>query len=471
MKTLNKSRSQKFNIYKNIKHRITKKDIENYPALSQLIEHEKRIRLEPLTNLKSNIIPNVKIRNEKKSNLIKSVISFRNIFQNYSKLNLFNDIQKIHEENNKFDKEYIEFKKRKLNNYSQKLDVFAEIKAKYKERNIKIPNISSNKSIFNPNVLILKDSDLYRYIDFNLKSFQKKKSKSLNYLDKIKKEVENIKNGNNKNNIIEIYVNKFRKKEKKRFESQKKFSSPSLEIENSKLEISKTKNTYKNLSNIDEFFGEKYNNSDSLFEKLFFKNKISRNNLISQNENNNIENETTCEKNSYRSLVKKLTKKTATTDGISDEEEKKKDNITNFIKLFPSQYVNRIHNNTSNTKKIILKFITPLERLYNKISSSDNQLKFNKTIKNYLKNRGINTSNDVSAREICKEFSDLKIRLFKKDFFNKDYELRKMNVDDEYLNLTPKQINKLKKIKDIKNQLLNSENKMVEIFCNYAKND
>ena len=46
-----------------------------------------------------------------------------------------------------------------------------------------------------------------------------------------------------------------------------------------------------------------------------------------------------------------------------------------------------------------------------------------------------------------------------------------MNVDDEYLNLTPKQINKLKKIKDIKNQLLNSENKMVEIFCNYAKND
>ena len=471
MKTLNKSRSQKYNINKNIKLRTTKKDIEKYPALSQLIEHEKRIRLEPLTNLKSNIIPNIKIRNEKKSNLIKSVISFRNVFQNYSKLDLFNDIQKIHEENNKFDKEYIEFKKRKLNNYSQKLDVFAEIKAKYKERNIKIPNISSNKSIFNPNVLILKDSDLYRYIDFNLKSFQKKKSKSLNYLDKIKKEVENIKNGNIKNNIIEIYVNKLRKKEKKRYESEKKFSCPSLEIENSKLEISKTKNTYKNLSNIDEFFGEKYNNSDSLFEKLFFQKKISRNNLISQNENNNIENETTCEKNSYRSLVKKLTKKTATTDGISDEEEKKKDNITNFIKLFPSQYANRIHNNTSNTKKIILKFKTPLEKLYNKISSCDNKLKFNKTIKNYLKNRGINTSNDVSAREICKEFSDLKIRLFKKDFFNKDYELRKMNVDDEYLNLTPKQINKLKKIKDIKNQLLNSENKMVEIFCNYAKND
>ena len=61
--------------------------------------------------------------------------------------------------------------------------------------------------------------------------------------------------------------------------------------------------------------------------------------------------------------------------------------------------------------------------------------------------------------------------LFKKDFFIKDYELRKMNANDCNLNLTPKQINKLKKIKDIKNQLLNSENKMVEIFCNYAKND
>ena len=125
--------------------------------------------------------------------------------------------------------------------------------------------------------------------------------------------------------------------------------------------------------------------------------------------------------------------------------------------------------NTSNTKKIILKFKTPLEKLYNKVSSSDNQLKFNKTIKRYLKNRGLNTCNDVSAREICKDFSNLKIKLFKKDFFNKDYELRKMNANDNNLNLTPKQINKLNKIKAIKNELHNSKNKMVEIFCNYAK--
>ena len=470
MQKLNKSRSQKLNIYKTIKIRTTKKDIENYPALSQLIAHEKRIKLEPLTNLKSNIIPKINIRNEKKSKLIKSVNSFKDIYHNYSNFDLSNDIKKSHMENKQFNEDYIDFKNRKLNNYSQKLDAFAEIKAKYKERNVKIPNLSSNKNIFNPNVLILKDSDLYRYIDFNLKTFEKKKSKSLNYLDKIKKEVKNIKKGKYKNNIIDLYIDKLKKKEKSKFEIEKNLSSSRLEIQHSKQEISKTKNTYNNLSNIDEFFGEKHNKS-SIFEKIFFQNKISRNNFKSHNEKNNIENETTCEKNSCPSLFKKQSKKTATTDGISDGEEKKKDNVSLFVKLFPSQFANRINNNTSNTKKIILKFRTPLEKLYKKVSSSDDQLKFNKKIKNYLKNRGINTSNDVSAREICKEFSDLKMTLFKKDFFIKDYELRKMNANDCNLNLTPKQINKLNKIKAIKNELHNYQNKMVEIFCNCDKND
>ena len=166
-----------------------------------------------------------------------------------------------------------------------------------------------------------------------------------------------------------------------------------------------------------------------------------------------------------------MKKKTNTTDGTNDEENKTKNNVSQFIKLFPSYFANRIMSHTSDTKKIVLKFKTPLEKLYNKVSSSDNKLKFDKTIKKYLKNRGLNTCNDVSAREICKDFSNLKIKLFKKDFFNKDYELRKMNSNDNNLNLTPKQINKLNQIKAIKNELNNSKNKMVEIFCNYANND
>lgn len=175
MNKLYKSRSQGLNINKTIKLRTTKKDFENNPALSQLIKNEKRIKLEPLTNIKSYIIPKINIRNEKKLNLIKSINSFKHIYQNYCKSNLLNDIKKIHKENKKFDVDYTEFKNRKLNNYSQNLDIFAELKEKYNERNFKIPNISSNKSIFNPNVLILKDSDLYKYIDLNLGIFNKKK--------------------------------------------------------------------------------------------------------------------------------------------------------------------------------------------------------------------------------------------------------------------------------------------------------
>ena len=204
MNKLYKSRSQGFNINKTIKLRTTKKDFENNPALPQLIKNEKRIKLEPLTNIKSYIIPKINIRNEKKLNLIKSINSFKHIYQNYCKSNLLNDIKKIYKENKKFDVDYTEFKNRKLNNYSQNLDVFAELKEKYNERNFKIPNISSNKSIFNPNVLILKDSDLYKYIDLNLGIFNKKKSKSLNYLEKIKKEVEDLKNERNSNKFFDF---------------------------------------------------------------------------------------------------------------------------------------------------------------------------------------------------------------------------------------------------------------------------
>ena len=54
MNKLYKSRSQGLNINKTIKLRTTKKDFENNPALSQLIKNEKRIKLEPLTNIKYN---------------------------------------------------------------------------------------------------------------------------------------------------------------------------------------------------------------------------------------------------------------------------------------------------------------------------------------------------------------------------------------------------------------------------------
>ena len=50
-----------------------------------------------------------------------------------------------------------------------------KLKQNIKKEMLKFQTLSSNKSIFNPNVLILKDSDLYRYIDFNLRIISKKK--------------------------------------------------------------------------------------------------------------------------------------------------------------------------------------------------------------------------------------------------------------------------------------------------------
>ena len=58
-------------------------------------------------------------------------------------------------------------------------------------------------------------------------------------------------------------------------------------------------------------------------------------------------------------------------------------------------------------KKIILKFISPLVKLYNKVSKSENKLKYKK-IKHYLKNRGLNISDHLLRKEFYDTFEQSK---------------------------------------------------------------
>ena len=94
-------------------------------------------------------------------------------------------------------------------------------------------------------------------------------------------------------------------------------------------------------------------------------------------------------------------------------------------------------------KKIILKFISSLEKLYNKVSKSENKLKYKK-IKHYLKNRGLNISDLLSRIEFYDIFEKSNKNVFKKNLIYNDNLLRKKMI---IVQISVK--NKLKKLKEI----------------------
>ena len=372
-------------------------------------------------------------------NLIDSINSFKNSYINSEKS--LKKIQIIKNENNGFEKDY--------NNYKKKIkddEIISDLKGKYLEKKIKIPNLSKN-NLFEPNILISQDNKLKKLIEYNLIERNKNK-KSLHYLNKIKKEVDSLRTGNKlkKNNIMEVYMKKIKKKKMNFLYEKKKIDiSPRKEIIKSQREISETKKTFNNLLKLDNFLNNEKNEKNNYY-------------LNQQNENYQ---ETTTEK--IPALFKNIRKKSIRKLSTISYEEEEKENNNLFLKIFPR----KLNDNISYKKKISLKYKSSLEKLYNKISSSDDQLKFNKRIKNFIKKKGLNMSDDVSPKEICKNIDDIKGKIFKNDVILKDIQLRKKNY--EYLELTNEQNKFIEKEVNFKNIINNSQNKIIEIYSLYDK--
>ena len=439
MKILNKSNSERSNYLNDIILRTSKEKLKIHPEISLLFKRNKEIRFDFLNNVKLNSIPTSNIKDERMIKLIDSINSFKNCYINSEKS--LKKIQIIKNENNGFEKDYNDYKKKIKDD-----EIISDLKGKYLEKKMQIPNLSK-KNLFEPNILISKENKLKKLIEYNLIERNKNK-KSLHYLNKIKKEVDSLRTGNKlkKNNIMEVYMKKIRKKKMNFLYEKKKIDiSPRKEIIKSQREISETKKTFNNLLKLDNFL----NNG---------KNEKNNYHLNQQNENYQ---ETTSEKipamfkNIRKKSIRKLSK-------ISYEEEEKENNNL-FLKIFPR----KSNDNISYKKKISLKYKSSLEKLYNKISSSDDQLKFNKRIKNFIKNKGLNMSDDVSPKEICKNIDDLKGKIFKNDVILKDIELRKKNY--EYLELTNEQNKFIEKEANFKNIINNSQNKIIEMYSLYEK--
>jgi hypothetical protein len=439
MKILNKSNSERSNYLNDIILRTSKEKLKIHPEISLLFKRNKEIRFDFLNNVKLNSIPTSNIKDERMIKLIDSINSFKNCYINSEKS--LKKIQIIKNENNGFEKDYNDYKKKIKDD-----EIISDLKGKYLEKKMQIPNLSK-KNLFEPNILISKENKLKKLIEYNLIERNKNK-KSLHYLNKIEKEVDSLRTGNKlkKNNIMEVYMKKIRKKKMNFLYEKKKIDiSPRKEIIKSQREISETKKTFNNLLKLDNFL----NNG---------KNEKNNYHLNQQNENYQ---ETTSEK--IPALFKNIRKKSIRKLSTISYEEEEKENNNLFLKIFPR----KSNDNISYKKKISLKYKSSLEKLYNKISSSDDQLKFNKRIKNFIKKKGLNMSDDVSPKEICKNIDDLKGKIFKNDVILKDIELRKKNY--EYLELTNEQNKFIEKEANFKNIINNSQNKIIEMYSVYEK--
>jgi hypothetical protein len=234
------------------------------------------------------------------------------------------------------------------------------------------------------------------------------KSQNIEFNDDLKKKCGEI-----VDNKIQVELEKFKIENeniwKKAIEANEKINKPG-EIQEIINKVPPTimpiNDSAKRIMDVDYFNGQNENPRLPVLED-----KLK---LIEDDENNNNNNKNDINDNNKKDDKKEEednNKKDENKEEEKDEEEKSENKVKQFIKLFPSHLYKRLIGTTSDTRKIILRFKSPLEKLYEKVSATDDQLKFNKKIKNYLKNRGLDISDDVSVKEICKQINNTKIKI------------------------------------------------------------
>ena len=104
---------------------------------------------------------------------------------------------------------------------------------------------------------------------------------------------------------------------------------------------------------------------------------------------------------------------------------------------------------------------SPLENLYDNISTEENLLNCQPEIQNYLKNRNFDLTVKIDPSSICNNFEKTRGRICNSEFLKQDMNLRKQINGNIVL---------AEKVKnnDIKSKIKinNIENKIIKIFCN-----
>ena len=444
---------------------LTVEKIKSHPEVIPALTGDKKINLTILSKQTPNII-NIKDINNQNQNKIKfasRLNSFHKIFFNCIKKNKKsrNAVNLIKKENRDFS---LEFKNSNKNNNIQ--NNFNDIKSEYEKRNINISGFEGKKNLFKRNILLSNKEELNNHILYDLAT-SASNYKSLSFLYKINRKLgdktseKEIKKINLKLDLISPSVDKIKNDKQK-------------EIEKNINDIINVKKTIDSIDEIKYFFdidNKKYleflkngsrgssakvstrvNSAINYFENV--KNQYTNNQLISETNNDQIN-----KNHNYKSLInnmKKINYIKLQKKGKNKNIDSQDRNIYNTIinhKDSTNSYINTVDNNE------MLK--SPLENLYDSISTEENLLNCQQDIQNYLKNRQSDLSVRIDPTSICNNFERTRGRICNSEFLMQDMNLRKQ-INGHILLAEQVKNNDIK----AKIKINNIEDKIIKIFCN-----
>ena len=428
---------------------ITIDEMKNHPEINPAIRGDKKIRLDVLSRQKQGIINIKGVQNQNKINFVSKLNSFHKIFFNSFKNNNYskNELYNLNNENKEFLKKY------KNSNKNNSENKFNEIKLEYEKKNYFLSPFEGNKNLFNGNILLSNKEELKNYILYDLGTSQSN-NKSLSFLHKINKNLgdktseKELKKLNLNLDLINLGKDKIKNDKKK-------------EIEKTQNDIVNTKETINSIDEFNYFFDKdnknylnflKNGNSRGSSAKIstrvnsalnYFENvKCQYNNEIMKKEKD-LENKVIKTKNKGRNIRNLDEIRNLITENNENPIGKKK-----YSKI----YIKTDDNDSSKS---------PLEKLYDKISTKDNILNYQQDIKTYLKNKKYDLSSKINPINICKNFEKTKEKLCQSEFLKQDMQLRKQiggNIShaEKIIN------NNLKK----KEKINNIEDTIIKIYCN-----
>ena len=437
---------------------LTIEQLKKHPEIIPAIKGDKKVRLNILTGINPKVINIKGIQNQNKIKFASRLNSFNKLYFDFYKknINIKDEIKMLIQENKEFSKKYnISYK----NNIKEK---FNDIKSEYEKRHYYISPIKENKNLFKGNILLQNQEELKNYILYDLGT-PMSNSKSLSFLHKI--------NGKLGDKTSERELKKINQKlDKISLGEDKIIKDHKCEIKKTKDNIAEIKETFNSINEMNYFFDS---DTKNYLENLRTDNSRESSAKISTRVNsaiNCLNNSKFSHKNSLNNLLGNKNKKIfklKILNMINNINENKKKGSQIIIRNNKHNNENSLNNETNNNNFNYFKTIdsndsnqSSFEKLYYKISTQENVLKFQPQLKKFLKKKKFDISLNINPISVCNNFESTREIINRSDFFKQNMQLRKQIKENNFN--TDRINNKDMKIKDEINCI---EDKMIKLFC------
>ena len=436
---------------------LTIEELRRHPEITPAVKGDKKLTLDILSQKKPKIIKSKGIRNEKRIKFASNLNSFHKIFFDYYKdQRKSNDIiYALSQENRLFIKKY---KQTNLNKKSYK-EKFNDIKLGYQKMDYYVPSLEGKKNLFNGNILLSNNQELKDYISNDLGNHLSN-SKSLSFLHKINLKLGD-KTSEKKLELINRHID-MDSINKDKIEKDKL-----KEIKKDQIDIDNIRGTINSIDDIDYFFDtnnkqyleilrsqESVENSLKLTTRVNSANNCFENVKV-QNNLNTIENV----KLSDRQLKNK---QKSTNDFNKNFNIKQLGVKLNRINSVCEEKMSNIYLKKYNKMDVIQDVNkSPLEKLYDEISTKKNVMNYQPKIKEYLQSKNYDLSHKINISSVCNNLEKARLKINDSKNLIKDMQLRKQ------LSSVASNIDKIKnKDVNMKIKMNNVEDKIIKLFCN-----